>query len=173
MNKNSKSDNPPIDMGGEDEISRIERNYLNYFRYLDERMESIERTLNKLSHHVASLEDALKYVARIPNSPLELEYDHKTNTLWAETRRKLEFNKNEAAVISLMFNKKTGKPKKSSFQCSEIAIKLKNSGEGIDNAKQVFETMKRIQKKLDDFLNTKEVIVVTTKSFYFSKIAHS
>ncbi len=173
MNKKSKSENDLIDLQSEDEITRIERNTYNYFHHLDERMEAIERTLNKLSYHVASFEDALKHVARIPDSPLELEYDHKTNTLWAEARRKLEFNKNEAVILSLMFSKTTGKPKKSTFQCSEVASRLKDSGEGIDSAKQVFETMKRVQKKLDNFLNTNEVIVVTIKSFYFSRIALS
>lgn len=173
MKNRLKSDNPLINMDSENEISRIERNTYHYFRQLDERIESMERTLNKLSHHVASFEDALTHIARIPNHPLELEYEHKTNTLWAETRRKLEFTKNEAAVISLMFSKTTGRPKRITFQCSEVATKLKNSGEGINSAKQVFETMKRVQKKLDDFLNTDEVIVVDTKSFYFSRIALS
>ncbi len=169
MKDKSKSDNPLIDMGDADESSRIERNAYNYFRQLDERIESMERTLNKLSHHVASFEDALTHLARIPNYPLELEYDHRTNTLWAETRRKLEFNKNEAVLLSLMFSKTTGKPKKTIFECGIIANKLKNTGDGLDNPKRVFETAKRIQKKLDDFLNTNEAIVVTTRSFYFSK----
>ena len=75
----------------------------------DERLEAIERTLNKLAYNVASFEDALTHIAHIPNSPLELEYDHRTNTLWAETRRKLEFNKNEAVILSMMFTKNTGK----------------------------------------------------------------
>lgn len=138
---------------------------------LDERLENIERALNKLSHNVASLEDALAHITRIPNYPLELKYDHKTNTLWAETRRKLEFNKNEAVILSMMFVKKTGKPRGTIFQCSEVASKLKNSGEGIESSDRVFETAKRVQKKLDDFLNTKDALVVTKKSFYFSKIA--
>lgn len=138
---------------------------------LDERLENIERTLSRLSYNVASLEDALTHIARIPNSPLELEYDHRTNTLWAETRRKLEFNKNEAIILSMMFTKTAGKPKKTIFQCSEVAKKLKDSGEGIDSPDRVFETAKRVQKKLDEFLNTKESLVVTKKSFYFSKIA--
>ena len=137
----------------------------------DERLEAIERALHKLSYNVASFEDALTHIAHIPNSPLELEYDHRTNTLWAETRRRLEFNKNEAALLSMMFIKKTGMPKKTIFQCTEVANKLKNSGEGIDSIDQVFQTAKRVQKKLDEFLNTKEALVVTKKTFYFSKIA--
>jgi len=138
---------------------------------LDERIENIERALYKLSYNVASLEDALAHITRIPNYPLELEYDHRTNTLWAETRRKLEFSKNEAVILSMMFVIKTGKPKKTIFQCSEVASKLKDSGEGIDSPDRVFETAKRVQKKLDEFLNTKDALVVTKKSFYFSKIA--
>jgi len=70
-----------------------------------------------------------------------------------------------------MFIKKTGMPKKTIFQCTEVANKLKNSGEGIDSIDQVFQTAKRVQKKLDEFLNTKEALVVTKKTFYFSKIA--
>ncbi|OGL22452.1 hypothetical protein A2707_03960 [Candidatus Saccharibacteria bacterium RIFCSPHIGHO2_01_FULL_45_15] len=138
---------------------------------IDERLESIERSINKLAYTISSLEDALSHITRIPNLPLELEYDHATNTLWAETRRKLEFKKNEATLISLMFSKSTGKPKKKIFQCSEEAVKLKKAGEGIDTAQNVFDTAKRVQKKLDEFLNTHEAIIVTNKSFYFSKIA--
>lgn len=170
MKDNLKSENPPIDMNGEDGSGRIERNIYHYFRQLDERMETMERTLTKLSHHIASFEDTLTHIGRIPNYPLELEYDHKTNTLWAESRRKLEFNKNEALLLSLMFNKTNGKPKRKIFECGIIASRLKDSGDGLDNPKRVFETVKRIQKKLDDFLNTNEAIVVTTRSFYFSKI---
>ena len=78
----------------------------------DERLENIERTLNKLSYNISSLEDALSHITRIPDLPLELEYDHRTNTLWTETRRKLEFTKNEAILMSLLFKKSNGKPKK-------------------------------------------------------------
>jgi hypothetical protein len=138
---------------------------------LDERLEAIERALHKLSYNVASFEDALTHIAHIPNSPLELEYDHRTNTLWTETRRKKEFTKNEAVLLSMMFVKKTGKPKKTIYQCSEVADKFKNTGEGMDSSARVFETAKRIQDKLDKFLNTKEALVVTTKIFYFSRIA--
>lgn len=138
---------------------------------IDERLESIERAVNKLAHNISSLEDALSHITRIPNLPLELEYDHRTNTLWAETRRKLEFNKNEAVIISLMFSKTTGKPKTTIFQCSEVAARLKKSGDGLDNPKNVFETATRVQKKLDKFLNTHEAIIVTSKTFHFSKIA--
>lgn len=172
MKKKSKSEITPIDMGNQDETARVERNVFQYFYQLDQRMESVERTLNKLSHHVASLEDALSHVTQIPNLPLELIYDHSKNTLWAETRRKLEFKKNEAALISLMFVKSTGKPKKRIFQCSEEAKNLRKSGEGIESAQNVFDTAKRVQKKLDEFLHTHKAMVVTKKSFYFSKIAH-
>lgn len=172
MNKQPKGSETisPIPMDGDD-LSRIERNTWNIQHGLDERLESIERTLNKLSHHVASLEDAVSHVAHIPSLPLELIYDHRTNTLWAETRRKLPFNKNEAILMSLLFMKTSGKPKKSIFQCSEVAEKLKNSGDGMETADKVFDAASRVKKKLDEFLNTEEVLVVTKKSFYFSKIA--
>lgn len=171
MKDKSKSDNPFIDMEGENEVSRIERNTFNYFHRLDERMESMERTLNKLSHHVASLEDAISHITRIPDLPLELEYDHRTNTLWTETRRKLEFTKNEATLMSLLFTKSTGKPKKKIFQCSEEAKKLEKSGDGMETADKVYDTAARAQRKLDAFLSTNDVLIVTKKSFYFSKIA--
>jgi len=138
---------------------------------LDERLENIERTLNKLSYNVASLEDALSHITRIPNLPLELEYDHRTNTLWTETRRKLEFTKNEAIIMSLLFMKSTGRPKKNIFQCSDEAKKFKKAGDGMETIDKVYNTVARIQKKLDDFLSTDDVLIVTKKSFYFSKIA--
>lgn len=169
--KNKSNDNPLIDMGAEDEMSRIERNYWNHQHNIDERLESVERTLNKLSHFVASLEDAISHLTRIPNLPLELEYDHRTNTLWTETRRKLEFTKNEATLMSILFTKSTGKPKKKIFQCSEEAKKFKESGDGMETADKVFDAAARVQKKLDGFLSTNDVLVVTKKSFYFSKIA--
>ncbi len=56
MKDKSKNDNPLIDGEDINESSRIERNTYNYFRQLDERIESMERTLNKLSHYVASFE---------------------------------------------------------------------------------------------------------------------
>ena len=65
----------------------------------------------------------------------------------------------------------SGKPKKSIFQCSEVAEKLKNSGDGMETADKVFDAASRVKKKLDEFLNTEDVLVVTKKSFYFSKIA--
>ncbi len=133
-------------------------------------LHSMERAIHKLSLRIASLEDALSHLTRIPNLPLELHYDHRTNTLWAETRRKLEFTKNEAALMSVMFTA-TGKPKKKVFQCSEVAQQLRDRGEGIDNAKQVFVTANRVKKKVDEFLNTEDVIVVSVKSFHFSLIA--
>jgi len=138
---------------------------------LDERLERIERTLNKLSYNVTSLEDALSHITRIPNLPLELEYDHRTNTLWTETRRKLEFTKNEAIMMSQLFMRSTGKPKKKIFQCSEEAKKFKKAGDGMETLDKVYDTAARIQKKLDNFLSTDNVLVVTKKSFYFSKIA--
>lgn len=138
---------------------------------LDQRLENIERTLSRLSYSVSSLEDALAHITRIPNLPLELEYDHRTNTLWTETRRKLEFTKNEAIIMSLLFMKSTGKPKKKIFQCSEEAKRFKEAGDGMETSDKVYDTAIRIQKKLDDFLSTIDVLVVTKKSFYFSKIA--
>ena len=171
MKDKSKNELAPIDMGGEKDIDRIERNNWNYFHGLDERLVSIERTLNKLSHHVASLEDAIAHITRIPDLPLELEYDHRTNTLWTETRRKLEFTKNEATLMSILFTKSTGKPKKKIFQCSEEAKKFEKSGDGMETADKVFDAATRIQKKLDGFLSTNDVLVVTKKSFYFSKIS--
>lgn len=171
MKNNSKNEIAPIDMGGEKDTDRIERNNWNYLHNLDERLESVERTLNKLSHFVASLEDAISHITRIPNLPLELEYDHRTNTLWTETRRKLEFTKNEATLMSILFTKSTGKPKKKIFQCSEEAKKFEKSGDGMETADKVFDAAARVQKKLDSFLSTNDVLVVTKKSFYFSKIA--
>lgn len=137
----------------------------------DERLENIERTLNKLSYNISSLEDALSHITRIPDLPLELEYDHRTNTLWTETRRKLEFTKNEATLVSLLFKKSNGKPKKRIFQCSEEAEKLQKTGDGMETADKVYDTASRVQKKLDGFLSTNDVLIVTKKSFYFSKIA--
>lgn len=171
MKDKSKNELTPIDMGSEKDIERIEINNWNYFHGLDERLVSIERTLNKLSHHVASLEDAIAHITRIPDLPLELEYDHRTNTLWTETRRKIEFTKNEATLMSILFTKSTGKPKKKIFQCSEEAKKFEKSGDGMETAAKVFDAAARVQKKLDSFLSTNDVLVVTKKSFYFSKIA--
>lgn len=172
MNKKNESSEPalPISMG-HDELARIEHNFDHGIHTLDSRLETVERKLHQLTVYITSLEDALSHVTHIPNLPLELIYDHRTNTLWAETRRKLAFTKNEAALMSLLFTKSTGKPKKSIFQCSELAEKLKDSGEGIETAEKVHDTALRIKNKLDEFLNTKDVMVVGTKSFYFSRIA--
>lgn len=168
---NEISEDNPTKPTKDDEIARIERNNFLQQRNLDERLEAIERSLNKLSYHVAGLEDAISHIARIPNYPLELEYDHKTNTLWAESRRKLEFNKHEAVIMAMMFTLRTGKPKSKTFYCGEVAATMKAERQGLGTAKLVAQTAKRVQKKLDDFLNTKEAMVVSSKSFYFSKLA--
>lgn len=171
MNKKSENSDTPIPISiGEDDLARVERNFQLGLHNIDSRLESVERTLNQLSHYVASLEDALSHITHIPNLPLELEYDHRTNTLWAETRRKLEFTKNEAEIMSLLFKKSTGKPKKSIFQCSEESERFKKSGDGMETAEKVYDAAARVQKKLDAFLGMQDVLIVTKKSFYFSKI---
>lgn len=152
-----------------------EHDYLAHLPYepsIDERLERIESNISRLASNVASLEDAIAHFAAIPNRPLDLIYDHTRDTLWCQgERRRISFTGNEAVILRMMFTKTTKLPKGTKFFCAEVAENLKNKREDINTAAGVFQTVKRVNDKLEAFLNAKNVIIVSTKYFQFSELA--
>jgi hypothetical protein len=129
-------------------------------RRLEERLEANTEKLRKL-------ENAISYLAYIPGNWLKLRYDSLTKYLWLTDKLFIPFDKNEAELLSIMFSKSSGKPRKKKFYCSEVAEKLNKNGGGNYTSKSVQQTANRIKRKLQDKYRLGSIIIVSTKEFYF------
>jgi len=168
MGDNHQTDNPL----NETIDNRIERELKNNYHILyqiEKRLEEIANAVDVNTSNIDILEEAVSASIDIPSRPVEFQYNHRENKLWVNKRFYIDFDGKEADVFGLMFYKKTGLPKKTKFQCSEVAEKLSDHTlENMTTTKSIFQTVKRIELKLNTRLNTKNLLVIRTKEFYFS-----
>jgi len=168
MGENNQTDNP-LNETSDDRIERELRNNFNVLMNIDKRLEEIANNVEANTVNIEILEEAISTIADIPTRPFKIRYDHRENKLWVNDRFFIKFGGKEADVLGLMFYQKTGLPKKIKFQCSEVADKLSDhASENMLTTKAISQTAKRIESKLNNRLNTKNILVVKTKEFFFS-----
>lgn len=171
MDENRQTEINPLKETAEDQLHREMNNNFHVLFQIEKRLEDISNKLESNIANVDLLEEAVATFADIPTRPIKFMYSHRENKLWIGRRLSIKFDGRESEILSLMFYKNTGKPKNVKFQCSEVAEKLTNSiDEKTVTAKAVHMAVKRIESKLNNRLSAKNLLVVTTKEFYFSKI---
>lgn len=171
MDKNRQTEKNPLTETPEDILRREVNNNFHILFQINEKLADISNKLEINTVNIELLEEAVATFADIPTRPIKLMYSHRENKLWIGRRLFVKFDGRESEILSLMFYKNNGNLKNAKFQCSEVAEKLTNSiDEKIVTAKAIHMAAKRIESKLNSRLNTKNLLVVNTKEFYFSKI---
>lgn len=169
MAENNLTDNPLAETL-EARLHREMNNNYHVLFQIDKRLEDISNKLEANTVNIELLEEAVATFADIPTRPIRLFYSHRENRLYINKRIYIDFDGREAEILSLMFYKNTGKAKKTKFQCSEVAEKITNSiDKKIVTNKAVHMAVKRIESKLNSRFNTKNLLIVNTKEFYFSE----
>lgn len=149
---------------------------------------TLNNLLHQLDHHIGELtaladsnniklellEEAVSRSTYLPYLPANLRYSHKTNILLLHKRLRIPFKGNEAELLSHIFAKSSGKPRRKKYYCSEVAddlsvIRKKNRDEGI-TAKSVHQTITRIRDRLELEHRAGGILKITSKEFYFTII---
>lgn len=171
MDENRQTEKNPLEEIIKNILHREMNNNFHILFQINEKLADISNKLEINTVNIELLEEAVATFADIPTRPIKFMYNHRENKLWIGRRLSIKFDGRESEILSLMFYKNTGKPKNVKFQCSEVAEKLTNSiDEKTVTAKAVHMAVKRIESKLNNRLSAKNLLVVTTKEFYFSKI---
>jgi hypothetical protein len=171
MDGNRQSTDNPFTETSEDRLEREMKNNNHILFQIEQRLEDISNKLEINTANVDLLEEAMATFTDIPTRPVRLSYSHHENKLRINSRFYIPFEGREAEILSVMFFKKSGLPKNRKFQCSEVAEELSDSISGKSvTQKAVSSAATRIETKLNTRLNTKNLFVVNTKEFYFSKI---
>lgn len=143
----------------------------NMLHAIDHRLQEISDLTDSNNIKLELLEEAVAYSTYLPYLPGNPRYDHKTNQLILHRRLRVQFKGNEAELLSHIFTKSSGKPKKQRFYCSEVADDLniirKKYGDKTITAKSVHQTITRIRDGLELEHRAGGILQITTKEFKF------
>lgn len=153
----------------EREIQRLLNNTSFDFHSIMSKLDMIQDEIKKQNFKLDELEETVSFFAYIPTRGLRLWFDHKKKDLYFQRNLSMHFDGDEADVISVMFKKKDGRPHRKKFYCAEVAEKLATLNREKKTPNSVFQTVKRIQDKIDKKYRLGQVFTVTTKEFYFTR----
>ncbi len=132
---------------------------------LEQDINDIKNAINSITSNVRRIERALARDTYIPAVWHSIRYSRKDKQLIFDKRFRMQFDKNEAALLEIMFNAKSGVPKKQKFYCAEVAEHFHKLGNSPQTAKAVHQTITRIDSKVRQQTHL-EAFHITTKEFY-------
>lgn len=120
----------------------------------------------KLHSDFAALHMRLSKIMPLSTVWSEFKYDHSQNAL-VLGRHSLRFGEEsqESLLLSLMFNKGTQLPKRTTWYCQEVAERFDNKGYDLKNATQVYKTLLRINDKVTQHFHVESIVDVSPKKF--------
>lgn len=151
------------------EIQRLLNNTSFEFHSIMSKLDMLQDEIKKNNYKLDELEETVSFFAYIPTRGLHLWYDHKKQDLYFQRNLSMHFEGDEADVLSMMFKRKDGRPHKKTFYCAEVAEKIEKRNREKKSANSVFQTVRRIQDKIDKKYRLGQVFTVTTKEFYFTR----
>lgn len=129
----------------------------------------MEKEIESLSRKVERLNQALASTTYVRAVWGQVRYDFRTDEVVVSTLYRIDFsNTIQADLLRLMFIKKTGKPKKTKWQCTEVAEFFRGKEAQLDTARKVSKVAWRIRDKLRDTTTTDFLSVSSTEFFWFT-----
>lgn len=118
---------------------------------LTQDIEDIKNALNSLARNVVRIERVLAHEKYIPARLRTIEYSHKKRQLMFDKQYVMQFEKNEADLMGLLFivkGKRTGLPKTGEIALSKIADDNKLLNLKPNSKKAVYSALKRINDRI-------------------------
>lgn len=121
-----------------------------------------------IESNLRSLQQDVSHFTYVRSELFKLRYDHKTNELYITEFFKIPFTGNEAVLLSYLFKKSNGLPKKSTkFYPAELAGSFENVTDGLKTTKSINGAIDRIDKTIKYRTMGLEVFKISSKVFYF------
>jgi hypothetical protein len=137
--------------------------HMTYMKLLE-----LELKFDLLDAKVENLQQDVSKNTFVRSQLIKLRFDHKTNELYVTEFFKIPFEGNEAALLSFMFKKSSGLPKKTTkFYPAELVGTFKHEAKGFKTAKAVQGTIARIDTTIKQHTMGLEVFKITSKVFHF------
>jgi hypothetical protein len=117
---------------------------------------------------IKQLEDALSQITFLRSGFFKLRYNHERRKLTISPNFDIDFKEGsqEALLLSQMFHKKSGKPKKLTWQCSEMTATLRKKGYDLKTDNSVYKALLRINERIKKETRIEGLIDVSRKQFF-------
>lgn len=114
------------------------------------------------------IQDTLSSIMFMRSGFLQLRYNSRTSEITAGKYYQIDFsNTIENDLLKTMFVLKSGKPRPTKWQCSEIALSFKKRGnESLDTPRKVYKAAHRIKTRLHDEMKI-DVLNVKGKEYFW------
>ena len=124
--------------------------------------------VKKHTNRIEVLEDAISRIAYIKSRWVKLRYDHRLSELTIGGKFKMKFKSDsqEAALLDIIFTKKTKAPKKTRWQSAEVAESMKEHGINLDTQIKVTKALLRINERIKQETGIDGLIEVSSKQFF-------
>lgn len=114
------------------------------------------------------MQDALSSIMFMRSGFLQLRYNNRSSEITVGKYYRIDFsNTIEDDLLKTMFVLKSGKPRSTKWQCSEVAESFKKKdNESLDTPRKVYKAAHRIRTRLHDELKI-EILSVKGKEYFW------
>lgn len=130
------------------------------------RLDGIDESIKNNHETLRKLNEAVSRLTYVRGRFIFLTYNHDTQELCFTDQLCMRFDGNEAELLSYMFVKSTGKPKKKRFTCGDVADHFKEQRKDLSTPRRVYEAIRRIKSKIEQRHKLGGLFIVTSKEFY-------
>ncbi|MCA0228382.1 hypothetical protein LCH21_02935 [Patescibacteria group bacterium] len=125
--------------------------------------------LTRTNKKLDMMHDALSSIMFMRSGFLRLRYNSRTSEITVEKYYRIDFsNTIENDLLKTMFVIKSGKPRATKWQCTEVAESFRKKGnESLDTPRKVYEAAHRIKTRLHDEMKIDTLSVKGKEFFWF------
>lgn len=142
-----------------------------YFQVIQSQVIEMElkTELAKANKKLKAIEDALSSQVFIRSGFLALRYNERTSEISVSNLYHIDFsNTIENDLLKIMFYKKSGKPRPTKWQTSEVAASFKMKGfTSLSEPRDVYKVAHRIKKRLQEEIKADVLYVKGKEIFWF------
>lgn len=134
--------------------------------FLQFQVDDVRKELAKQARSLHLIEEALARTTHIRGRIVRLRYYHDSYEIYISNSLIVGFkpDSQEALLLSIMF-KKDGAPKKTKWQCVEVADRFKKKGYSLNTKDKVYKAALRIQDRILKATNVEGVLSISKNEF--------